>query len=461
MSKASLRGLQNCTRLCIFLAALFTLLLGCHLFYGLAPLHRWKVAAPYDASPAYNASHAAIGDLPCKHLPGSEDVTVVMRTGATEITDKLPTHLNTTFKCYKDYLIFSDYPEDFLGFPVHDALAPVDDAIKETNNDFMHYNRLRKHGRESLEQSELSGQTAWEIGKGGKKDNAGWKLDKWKFLPMVNRTLEMRPSSKWYLFVEPDSYVVWSSLLRFLDRLDPSEDIYTGSENKIGEDIFAHGGSAFVLSHSAIERAAGIYRDDPQGWHELTARHWAGDCILGKALHDAGVPLDFAWPMFQGDTPFDMNFTEKKGKNHDLWCSPAISYHHVSTWEIEQMWEFEQRWLQDSPSGPIHHDDVFHGLVMPEVVDERRNWTNASPDVQPDTQHLTTEECRELCKSRFECLQYSKGPDGCSLFDEVRIGSTTEGYDSGWIRSRVEAWNQERESCSVRGWLRPEGLLVE
>lgn len=382
-----------------------------------------------------------------------------MRTGASEITDKLPAHLNTTFRCYKDYLIFSDYEEVFQGFPVYDALSTIDDEIKQTNGDFAYYNRLQTNGRESLDPSELSGQTAWEIGKSGKKENAGWKLDKWKFLPMVKQTLELRPTSDFYLFLEPDSYVTWSTLLRYLHRVDPTAVVYAGSENKIGPDIFAHGGSAFILSRPAMQLAADIYQKDSESWHAFTARHWAGDCILAKALKDAGVSLDPGWPMFQGRNPFDMDFNEAKGRYRRVWCSPAISYHHVSTWEIKQLWDFEQRWLANDPTGPIHHDDVFRGLVMPEATGERGNWTNLSPNLQPDTQHLTIQECRDRCESRFECLQYSKGPEGCSLSDEVRIGSAAEGVDSGWFKHRVEVWNQEHEGCIVRGYLRPEGLL--
>lgn len=36
--------------------------------------------------------------VPCQSLKGGQDVLVVMRTGATEIKDKLPAHLNTTVR---------------------------------------------------------------------------------------------------------------------------------------------------------------------------------------------------------------------------------------------------------------------------------------------------------------------------------------------------------------------------
>lgn len=39
-----------------------------------------------------------VSSVPCQLLKGAEDVLVVMRTGATEIKDKLPAHLNTTVR---------------------------------------------------------------------------------------------------------------------------------------------------------------------------------------------------------------------------------------------------------------------------------------------------------------------------------------------------------------------------
>jgi hypothetical protein len=121
---------------------------------------------------------------PCQRLPGGEDVVFVMRTGATEIQDKLPAHLNTTFRCYKDFIIFSDYEEAFEGYPVHDVLAPMKQDLVATNVDFGLYLRLKQFGRASLKGDELSGKASFEGSKGGKKDNPGWRLDKWKFLPV-------------------------------------------------------------------------------------------------------------------------------------------------------------------------------------------------------------------------------------------------------------------------------------
>jgi hypothetical protein len=126
-------------------------------------------------------------ELPCHSLPGANETVVVLRTGSTEIADKLPVHLSTTLKCYPNHLIFSDHEETFHGETVIDALASVSADILETHPDFELHRRLSRSGRSTLEASELSGVDSEVVMMAGKIANPGWKLDKWKFLPMIER----------------------------------------------------------------------------------------------------------------------------------------------------------------------------------------------------------------------------------------------------------------------------------
>jgi uncharacterized membrane protein len=45
---------------------------------------------------------------PCATFPDTEGIVLVMKTGATESFDRIPTHLLTTMQCLPDFLIFSD-----------------------------------------------------------------------------------------------------------------------------------------------------------------------------------------------------------------------------------------------------------------------------------------------------------------------------------------------------------------
>lgn len=45
---------------------------------------------------------------PCDGFPSTKDVMVVMKTGATESFEKMPTQLLTGLQCVPDFLLFSD-----------------------------------------------------------------------------------------------------------------------------------------------------------------------------------------------------------------------------------------------------------------------------------------------------------------------------------------------------------------
>jgi hypothetical protein len=142
--------------------------------------------------------------LACEDLPGANETLVVMRTGSTELEAKLSVHLNTTLRCYSNRLIFSDSKCTYGEENIIDALETVSAKIKEDHPDFSLYRRLRSHGRDALTADEVHGISSGKLEESwtGHQENSGWKLDKWKFLPMVNRTLHEFPSMKWYVFVE-------------------------------------------------------------------------------------------------------------------------------------------------------------------------------------------------------------------------------------------------------------------
>lgn len=208
--------------------------------------------------------------LPCRDLPGANDTVVILKTGSTELKDKLPIHFRTTLTCYPNYLIFSDHAERFGGENIIDALEGVNASIKAEHEDFALYRRLQRFGRASLGESELSGPASLpQDDKTGMLTNPGWKLDKWKFLPMIRRTLEEYPNKTWYVFVETDTYIFWSTLLAYLAVLDPSKPYYTGSQMQIGDVLFAHGGSGFAISRPALEKAVAQYLEHKAGHRRI------------------------------------------------------------------------------------------------------------------------------------------------------------------------------------------------
>jgi hypothetical protein len=109
-----------------------------------------------------------------KSLPGANETLVVMRTGSTELQDKLPIHLATTLLRYPNSIIFSDFEEDFENHHIFDALESVSSFLKETSPDFDLWRRLKQYGRTILRVDELSGKSIWVDHGIGKANNPGW-----------------------------------------------------------------------------------------------------------------------------------------------------------------------------------------------------------------------------------------------------------------------------------------------
>lgn len=452
------------SRVALALTLVLIFSLGLHLAFRAPSRPKWTSYYPAAEKPVIQTSQ-----FPCRDLATVEDLVVVMRTGATEIQDKLPKHFQTTFQCFDNLLVFSDYEELFQDYPVHDVLKNMNPDIVASNPDFEIYRRLKAKGRSALRPEELSGGASFEGSKVGKIENPGWKLDKWKFLPMIRESLDLRPEGWWFVFVESDSYVVWSNLLQWIKKLDPYDPHYYGSENMIGFDVYAHGGSVFVLSRPAMEKVAKLYAEKPNYWHHYTAQHWAGDCILGKALKAVDVDLTYSWPMFQGGHPEKMDFSQPKAfTNEAMWCRPALSYHHLASPEVERMWNLEQEWIRERlvaaanenrkpfdnrQADILHHGEIFRKLVLPNITADRSEWNNLSPDLVVVGNH-DYETCKRVCRDNADCLQFSVGPPGCSIGTKFpELGQRWADYQSHWMNDRVDAWMARLEGCKgVEGW---------
>jgi len=157
--------------------------------------------------------------------------------------------------------------------------------------------------------------------------------------------LHDHPERHWYIFVETDTFLFWETLLAYLVVLDWTKPYYIGGQTWIGDVEFAHGGSGFLVSRPALERVVKQYEDNQRDWEKFTDNHWAGDCVLGTAFKDAGIPLTSAWPIFQGDDIGNMNYGHSQG----LWCQPTVSYHHLDASAITGLWNYAQSWATRQP----------------------------------------------------------------------------------------------------------------
>ncbi|CAI7637558.1 unnamed protein product [Penicillium bialowiezense] len=374
----------------------------------------------------------------CGHLLHQlDDVMVVMKTGATESLEKVPIHLRTTFQCVPHFAIFSDYEETINGVRTYDVLQNVTSETKETQPEFEIYRRLQEVGREGLTDAEWGDN---QNGPLGKTNNPGWKLDKWKFLPMIDGALDLMPDAKWYIFLEADTYMVWPNLVDWLSRLDHERQYYLGSPMQIGDVLFGYGGAGIVLSRYTMELLSEHRASSQMELEEMTAAEWAGDCALARALQDVRVGLTWAWPMMMTSRPWEIDhFSEGYGRQP--WCYPVISYHHMEPEDIETMWKFDRDFFGSGKNALLLHADVYQKLVYNNTVTALDDWDNMSAvriDFAAGT-IASVETCAEVCARNDECLQYSFNEnDGiCKHASTTFAGHSKNGTSSGWVRSRV------------------------
>lgn len=362
---------------------------------------------------------------------------VILKTGATESLEKVPIHLRTTLQCVPHFAVFSDYEETINGVRTYDVLQNVSSEIKDREPEFGIYRRLQEVGREGLTQAEWGDNRNGPL---GKLNNPGWKLDKWKFLPMIDGALDLMPDAKWYVFLEADTYVVWPNLVNWLAQLHHEHNYYLGSPMQIGEVLFGYGGAGIVLSSHTMKLLS-QYRSRAQTeLEEVTAVEWAGDCALARALKGVHVDLTWAWPMMMTSRPWEIDYFSE-GYGRQPWCYPAISYHHMASDDIQEMWDFEGAFFASGKNSLLLHADVYQRLIYNDSFDALQDWDNMS-GVKVDFALGTipsVETCADVCARNEECLQYSfdSKTGVCKHASTTLAGAASDGISSGWIRTRV------------------------
>ena len=399
----------------------------------------------------------------CSDLKNAGDVFVLLKTGAGEARKRLPAYINHTLRCIPHYAIYSDLDDVVAGHAIHDALAEIPEHVKTKYPEFETYRALQDvKAKHSLNYSDVAKQPS-----SAKEDLPGWKLDKWKFLPLLEKAREH--NAKWVFFMETDTHLVWSNLLHWVDRLDSEQSLYMAGQAYFGTRLFGHGGAGFLLSRAAVEAATTLIKAEPERYEEIVAADCCGDIIIGTVMKELGVDMLKSWPMLQGETPSTLDYTSRH------WCFPVVTQHHMSSEEITAMWDLEQQWLLSGnvqPSQALKHGDVFDHFfkAIPDQYGIRTDWDNLSKDelIFMPPKDLTEEaidatirafECDDFCHKDPNCVQYTYAPGECRIGHTIRIGhalspqaNSTRTTNSGWMLERVEEYRQQQQPCSVR-WI--------
>ena len=99
-----------------------------------------KASITEDPANADNPTLPGGGSI-CDTFPDTSGILLVMKTGASESFDKVPTQLMTVLRCLPDFIMFSDMNQNIAGYHIYDSLGTVLSGAKEHNPDFDIYRR--------------------------------------------------------------------------------------------------------------------------------------------------------------------------------------------------------------------------------------------------------------------------------------------------------------------------------
>lgn len=217
-------------------------------------------------------------------VPGlnSDNILLIMKTGASEAFARVPTQLMTLLRCLPNFLIFSDMEQDVAGYHIMDSLANVTASVMEGNSDFDLYRRQKACLIDIA-----------SCNKVGDPASEGWQLDKYKNVHMAEKTYQMKPGFDWYVFVDADTYVMWPSMIQWLATMNPNHKRYLGSVSMLGDAPFAHGGSGYVVSQGAMKELVTKNPDIGAMYDQRAYQECCGDFVFSLALKEkAGVEVE-------------------------------------------------------------------------------------------------------------------------------------------------------------------------
>lgn len=298
--------------------------------------HRSPEATPYYKArtksffpPLKNKKSNSVDIDYCENFPTSqlENIQVVLKTGAGDLS-KNKAHLTTVTSCISNLIIVSDHEEKIGDHHVIDILAELPASYAVNNTDFQAY---AEHKKAHSEGDTVNYQTQ------------GWKLDRFKYMPMIEKAYELNPKAKWYVFLENDVYYFWDTLFRLLDQLDSTGLHYMGAPAPgSNERPYTYAGPGFVLSQGLVKK---LLPPKPSGGFEkLSHRYedWVkedarGDAILAYAiLNSTNTKFESLYPTFSGDELKSVKVDKER------WCVPLLSLHRITPEQMESLWKWER-----------------------------------------------------------------------------------------------------------------------
>ncbi|KUL85732.1 hypothetical protein ZTR_08496 [Talaromyces verruculosus] len=394
----------------------------------------------------------------------TSEIALLLKTGASLVWKRLPIHLLTSLAperiAPENAIIYSDVPEVIGSYQLVDVLANTSSRAVLESPDFQPY--LLQEDFDD-KQGWIEGDIAGPIG--------GWKLDKYKFLPLINHAGHSQPDAKWYIYMEDDAFIFLSNLLEHLATFDWKDAWYIGSLAVKHGEIFAHGGAGFALSRGAWEKTFGTHDDIIAKYENFTEVHGCGDHVLGHVLKDYGVTFGETHEAEQFTFGFNPESYWNLWYGPANWCKPIFSMHHMHLKDISRSYNMEKTW-DFGKNGLMRYRDVYDTFIAPVIRRRIEWWDNRSSSHAITSSEAKAEmwmpesvkskdswmkswksvdDCEAACLAWPECVQWSFYEDLCKMSDRVVLGTGYTARDprrltalkttSGWVSKRIKQWS--------------------
>ncbi|KAL4779813.1 peptidase S8/S53 domain-containing protein [Aspergillus varians] len=405
----------------------------------------------------------------CQMFPAAtfkeDGIQVTLKVGGADSRELIRSHTDGVTACIPDLLVVSDMDQKLGPFQTHDVLADVIHVLSK--EDRRAYQRQRED------------HYYWD--KELQHSKAGWSLDRYKFLSMVEYAYAQNPNAKWYVFVESDTLMLWENLIQLLARYKWVDPVYIGSPTPgrpLGTwlvkqpTFFVYGGSGIVLSVTAIENLLRDHRQrgaSEQGSQLLTTKYQdmvredcCGDSVLGWVAAQQDIEIKGQWPMFN---PQPLHETPL-GKAY--WCQPAVSFHRSDPVDMIELQNWQQKRLEKNSSlqHPILYSDIVDFFDFASVP-IRNDWNNADIDAfdAPTREaHSSFAACKEACHNHHDCFQFTYYRKKCRMVRVIRLGvpaqpdesddSKDERAVAGWDVNKIEKF-KKTYNCEKVDWPEP------
>lgn len=372
----------------------------------------------------------------------ADRVVVVVRAGASAVLGKLPTQLNTILKCVRHLVVASDLEQEISGHHVYNVLTNVLASVRDTDPDFDDYNKLQQ----------LEGQALAMVDEDVPTPS---NSDKYMYFHMLLTAYNAHPDKNWYVFIETETYLVWPTLLQWLERLDATKKHIIGSVSSTSNHTTLHGNSGMVLSAAALKEIVVDRTDGIAIWDRRLSRYCFGDRAFSVFAEESELSLTGAWPMLGGDVPSLAPY------GPTVWCQPVITLHGVSSAVMDAMWNLERQWSKDRP---ILYKDLYNHFLSDPFPTTKERWDNSCPgssffikDIPGiETAGKSIESCAEACNSSSTCFQYLYRRGKCSLnscFTWGKYPDPVRHVTSGWQTDRINQWIETQGDCEAIDWI--------